>query len=136
MIFATVLALWSADAALAQKAPPTDIDCDNAGTNPEMTECQARELVEADAALNASYRQALDEIKKASHLNANQRRDWERAMRESQRNWLSYREKDCGEVTGWEWYQGTGMRVASLLCKVTKTRARTLELAARYGQSK
>ncbi len=133
---AVVLMLWSGGMAHAQKPPAKAADCDSGGSNPEMAECHGRELAEADAALKATYKVALDEIKTASHLNANQRRDWERAMRESQRHWLAYREKDCGEVTGWEWYQGTGMKVASLVCKVVKTRARTLELAARYGQAK
>ena len=127
--------LWSGGTAQARKTPAKAADCDSAQSNPEMAECHARDLTEADAALNATYKAALDGIKAASHLNANQRRDWDRAMRESQRNWLAYREKDCGEVTGWEWYQGTGMKVASLVCKVVKTKARTLELAARYGQA-
>lgn len=133
---ALLLLLCSGGMALAQKASEQSGDCANAGSNPEMVACHVLEMTAADAALDATYKTALDEIKKASHLNANQRRDWQRALRESQRNWLAYREKDCGEVTGWEWYQGTGMRVASLVCKAVKTRARTLELAARYGQSK
>jgi uncharacterized protein YecT (DUF1311 family) len=108
-------------------------DCANATTTPEIAACAADDLAEADAELNATYRRALESIKAANHLNTNQRRGWERALREAQRHWLAFRDKDCGEVIGWEWFGGTGMGTASLACKAAKTRARTDEIKARYA---
>ena len=117
--------------ALAQERPP-QIDCTAPGSNPEIRECLERQAKVANAELNQVYQAVIADIKSQTHLNTNQRRDWERAMREAQRHWLAFTAKDCGEVMGWEWYQGTGQRTASLTCQVTRTRQRTDELKERY----
>ncbi|HRD78113.1 MAG TPA: lysozyme inhibitor LprI family protein [Hyphomicrobiaceae bacterium] len=120
---------------VAQPAtPPTKIDCETAKTTPDIAWCAGEELKAADAELNKAYQAALTYIAKADHLNVNQRRDWRRALQEAQRHWLAFRKKDCGEVTGWEWYGGTGMGTASLGCEIAKTKTRTEELKARYGK--
>lgn len=119
--------------AMPTAAAAQRIDCDKAATTPEIAACAAEDLKRADDELNAVYRAALASIGKAAHLNTNQRRDWERAFREAQRHWLAFRDKDCGEVIGWEWFQGTGMGTASLACKADKTRARADEIKARYA---
>lgn len=126
---ATVLAACLAAPIAAQ--PKAAIDCDNAASTPEIAFCAAEDLKKADLELNAVYRAVLAEISRQTHLNTNQRRDWERAVREAQRHWLAFREKDCGEVIGWEWFQGTGMGGASLACKAQKTWARAAELKSR-----
>jgi uncharacterized protein YecT (DUF1311 family) len=121
-------------AATALSAPSlAAIDCEKAVTTPEIAWCAEQDLKSADAALNAAYREAIDSIKGASHLNSNQRRDWERALREAQRHWIAFSAKDCGEVMGWEWHGGTGRAAAGLACQAAKTRQRTEELKSRYS---
>ncbi len=121
----------------AQKSQPASkIDCEAASTTPELAHCANEDLKAADAILNQTYKAALASIDGASHLTTNQRRDWRRAMQETQRHWLAFRDSDCGPLIGWEWFQGTGqgtgMGAASLACKAHKTRLRTEEIAVRY----
>ena len=110
------------------------LDCAKAVATPELAACAAEDLKTADAELHATYKSSLAAIGQVKHLNTNQRRDWERALREAQRHWLAFRDKDCGEVVGWEWFQGTGMATAGLACKAQKTRARIEELKGRYAR--
>lgn len=112
---------------------PSEADCAKAVSTPEIVACAAKELTRADAELNAIYRQAIAHIRSADHLSASQRRQWERALRLAQQNWSAFRDQDCGEPVGWEWFQGTGMGTASLACKIGKTRTRAEELKGRYG---
>ena len=130
MALAIVVVLIAGASAGAQPQP---IDCAKAVTTPELAHCAAEDLKTADAALAATLKAAIDKAGAATHLGTNQRRDWQRALREAHRHWLAFRDKDCGEVTGWEWFQGTGMGTASLTCKAAKTRQRTEELRTRYG---
>jgi uncharacterized protein YecT (DUF1311 family) len=137
------LALLAAACLLASTAPliaqpasaPPKIDCDKAKTTPEISWCAGEELKAAEAELKKAYEAALAHIAKSEHLNVHQRRDWRRALQEAQRQWMAFRKKDCGEVTGWEWYGGTGMGTASLACEIAKVRTRIEELNARYGKT-
>ncbi len=117
----------------AQEARQPTPNCENPASTPEIAFCVDLELRAADTELNREFQDAIRKIKGARHLNANQRRDWERALREAQRHWIAFRDKDCGEVTGWEWYQGTGQGAATLGCKVVKTKVRIEDLKARYA---
>ncbi len=128
---AAAITLATCMAAVAQRGTET-INCETASSTPELAWCTEQQLKAADAELNAVYREAIASIKGAGHLNTNQRRDWERAMREAQRHWIAFTAKDCGEVTGWEWYRGTGQGTATLACRLTKTKQRTQELKSRY----
>ncbi|MFM9940910.1 MAG: lysozyme inhibitor LprI family protein [Hyphomicrobiaceae bacterium] len=116
-------------AAQEAKKPP---NCEQAASTPEIAFCAELELREANVELSKVFKDVIAKIKAASHINVNQRRDWERAMREAQLHWIAFRDKDCGEVTGWEWYRGTGQGAATLGCKAAKTKARAEELKARY----
>ncbi len=116
--------------AAAQPKP----DCTAPSSTPEILYCTDVELKTADAELNRAYQDAIAAIKAARHLSPIQRRDWEQALREAQRHWVAFTAKDCGEVTGWEWYQGTGQGTASLACRLLKTKTRTEELKARYNR--
>jgi uncharacterized protein YecT (DUF1311 family) len=108
-------------------------DCAQKSSTPEMNACFERALAAADDRLNELFQQALEHIAAAEQLTAEQRKDWEAALRESQRRWMRFRDIDCGEVIGFEWLGGTGMAAASLGCKLTKTEARAAELEERYA---
>ncbi len=126
---ATLLVMAGPDPAVANPKP----DCTSPSSTPEITYCTGLYLEAADAELNRAYQDVITSIRTASHLNAAQRRDWEQAMGEAQRHWIAFTAKDCGEVTGWEWHQGTGQGAASLACRLMKTQARTEELKTRYS---
>ena len=121
----------------AQKAPASattpPVDCTKGSSTPEIAQCAAEDLKIADMQLSAAYLASLAAIDRAAHLNVVQRRDWKRAFQEAHRHWLAFRDKDCGQLIGWEWFRGTGMATASLSCKAAKTRARVEELNTRYG---
>lgn len=123
--------------ALAVAATPVmaedDEDCGQKSNTQEMNACFERALAAADARLNEVFQQALDHIAAAEQLTPAQRKDWEAALRESQRRWMRYRDIDCGEVIGFEWLGGTGMAAASLGCKLVKTETRTNDLEERYA---
>jgi len=117
--------------ALAQQK--SVIDCSTATTTVELTWCSGQELDAADRKLNAVFKAVLAHIAAADMLTPAQRREWTNAMREAQRRWIAFRDQDCGELIGWEWFGGTGMGGAMLGCKISKTEARTKELDERYS---
>jgi uncharacterized protein YecT (DUF1311 family) len=122
-------ALWS-----PLQAAPAKPACEDAGSTPEIQACIDRLLKAADAELNRVYQAAMRSIDKADHLNAEQRKGWKAALQKAQRQWIAFRDADCGEPVGYEWFGGTGMGAAVLGCKLTKTEARIAELRQRYEQ--
>jgi uncharacterized protein YecT (DUF1311 family) len=128
--------LWLATglggAVAQQRAPDPAPDCRSPAPTVETAYCLEQELKAADTELNAAFQAAIARIKAQSHLTTSQRRDWDRALREAQRHWIAFVAKDCGEVTGWEWYRGTGQSSATLACRLARTKTRTVELIERY----
>ncbi len=126
---------FAAAACLATAATPgrsEEVDCGELVSNVEMTECQHRHYEVVDKELNRVYGLALASIAKQEHLTATQRSDWEDAFRRAQRSWVAFKEVDCGEMIGWEWYEGSGMALESWTCLVERTEQRTKEIQSRY----
>lgn len=117
--------------ALAQ-AQDQDDPCDEAETTVEITQCLRQDYEAADAELNRVYQAAMAHIDKADYMPARTRRDWKEMLREAQRNWIAFKEKDC-DLLQLEWWQGSGANAASLGCLITKTETRTDELKERYA---
>jgi len=111
-------------------APP--LDCARASSTAEISFCAEIDLKRADAELNVVWRQALGAIDRQSQMDTATRAKWATALRASQRAWIAFRDADCGEPIGYEWYGGTGMSLAVLTCQMEKTRARSAELKQRY----
>ena len=128
-------ALFLAAGLLVTPVMAQEEDCSQMTSTPEMNACFERALAAADARLNEVFQQALEHIAGADQITADQRRDWEAALRESQRRWMRFRDIDCGEVIGFEWLGATGMTAATLGCKITKTETRANELEERYPAS-
>lgn len=129
-----VVATLALAAATPLAAMPRDRgDCTDSGSTHEIVRCATRELAAADQRLNRAYQDALTEIARARHLDGTQRQAWAQSLRDAQRQWVQFREADCGAPIGWEWYQGTGMGAASLGCMIRKTDVRADELRDRYG---
>lgn len=119
--------------AIAPAVAQDEEECGQKSSTPEMNQCFEQALAAADSRLNEVFQQAIEHIAAATQLTAQQRSDWENALREAQRRWIRFRDLDCGEVIGFEWLGGTGMTAAMLGCKLTKTEARTAELEERYA---
>jgi uncharacterized protein YecT (DUF1311 family) len=119
-------------AAAAQTEPK--IDCEKALSTVELNWCAGQEFEKADKKLNEIYKKVLAQIAGTDGMTRARRDQWAGAMREAQRHWIAFRDKDCGEVIGYEWSGGTGMTGAALGCMTSKTEARTKELEERYGE--
>ena len=121
--------LMLSGAALAQQPK---IDCKTAQSNVELGYCAEKEFERADAELNRIFTRVLAAIDRQDHYTPEQRTKWKTALRETQRNWMKFKEQDCGELIGYEWSGGTGTSLASLGCQTEKTRTRTRDLVDRY----
>lgn len=127
-----ILALAAPGAARADPEPK--IDCQNATSTVEMNFCADKEFAIADEALNAAYRKALKRVPavavdEMTRFNAT---SWEKALRNSQRAWVAFRDAECRDHVPMFWTGGTGTTVAVLGCMIEKTRARTKELQENY----
>lgn len=91
------------------------------GVTAEMLDCNAAELKRHDARLNAQYKAAL-----AAHGETQQA-----LLREAQRQWIKYRDANCGfyaQLTG-----GTMDRLNSSSCVLEATARRADELEGIVG---
>lgn len=119
--------VWSS-AALATE----DIDCENASSTVEMNYCSEQEYNKVDAELNRVYQKVMAGIDTHDDVEAERIKAWKDALKAAQRAWVAFKEKDCGELIGYEWYGGTGSTSASLGCMIQKTETRMKELKERY----
>jgi uncharacterized protein YecT (DUF1311 family) len=126
---ATLLAL--ATPAGAQWAPETS--CDNVDSGYGIRECLTKELVKADAALNASYKRAQDYIAQVADTSTDAKKTWLADLVKAQRAWMAYRDANClFELIGAEWHNGSGTTAAQQACVLAMTNQRTDELHKRY----
>lgn len=112
---------------LAMPAGAQDLDCENAMAQQEMNACAAQDYDEADAALNAAYKQARAAMKT---LDANLEpadRGAEAALLAAQRAWLPYRDAACASE-GWLMHGGSAEPLVVYGCLATLTRQRTQDL--------
>ena len=110
----------------AAQAEELGIDCKTAVSTPDITMCVNDAYEAADKQLNAAYRAATASIDKTG-VPPDAQRDWRKALVEAQRRWIAYRDAEC-ELTGFEWYGGTGRSAATLDCARELTESRTKSL--------
>lgn len=108
------------------------IDCDNAMSTVEMNACALRDFEAADRALNETYRKALAAVPEMATEKPFDARNWEDALRRSQRTWLAYRDAECKDHVPMHWTGGTGTNADVLGCMSSLTEARTKQLKERY----
>jgi uncharacterized protein YecT (DUF1311 family) len=113
-------------AALATQAEDLGIDCKKAISTPDVTLCINDAYEAADKQLNAAYHSAMASIDKGDR-SLEVRKDWRKALVEAQRRWIAYRDAEC-ELTGFQWFGGTGRSGAVLDCARVLTEARTKAL--------
>lgn len=114
-------------------AQQSRVDCKDPVSTVEINFCLEKELQRADVELNRAFQGALAFIDTHDEMSAAARSEWRTALRSAQRAWIAFRDADCGEPVGYEWYGGTGMGAATFGCSLEKTRARTKDLKERYS---
>jgi uncharacterized protein YecT (DUF1311 family) len=121
-------------AAAAQTATTDDLikgACASNVSNVELEDCLGKLAEKSDRELNAVWKRVLSSIG-AGRLEPAQRLDWRRKLTAAQRHWVQFRQADCSEPVGYEWFGGTGMGGAVSTCIAKHTLDRIQHLKARY----
>lgn len=104
-----------------------DLDCSNAQTQIDLTECAGIAFEAADADLNDSYRRAMSEMESIDAQVPSGAEGAVEALRKAQRSWISVRDNTC-IAEGYTWFGGTGQSMVELNCQTRLTRIRTEDL--------
>lgn len=104
-----------------------EVDCANAITQADMNTCAARDLTEADSALNLAFGAAVKRMKAVDAGLPQDRRGAEDALRRAQRAWITLRDAGC-EAAAWSYDGGSMQGMVLVSCKAEATRARNAEL--------
>ena len=130
-----ILVLCLGTAAAGAQTPTTEdrIERACAGnmSNVELKDCLGKFAEKTDRDLNTVWRRVLASID-SSKLKPSQRLDWRRKLTAAQRHWVQFRQADCSEPVGYEWFDGTGMGGAVSTCIAKHTLDRIQHLKARY----
>jgi len=96
--------------------------CENAGTNADITNCIAHEYEKADAELNHVYKLAFKGLNPKEAYN----------LKKAQRAWVIYRDAQCNAEYA-KWDGGSGGPAAHLGCLYRLTQLRISELHKTYA---
>lgn len=109
------------------------INCDAPMSTMEINYCADKAYAAVDAKLNAVWKKVMAGID-ASASDMAPADKWKAAMRDAQRAWITFRDKDCKEVVPFEWSGGSGTSAAVLGCLIEKTEARIKDLEGHIPQ--
>jgi uncharacterized protein YecT (DUF1311 family) len=123
LLSSIILCLFAASNVAAQN-PQTPNPCEDAQTTVEMRDCAGRDYKQADAELNALYKQLMATLSDKEH---------QASLRSAQQAWLKYRDANC-EFDAFENRGGTIYPVVYTSCLATMTTARTKELREQTEQ--
>lgn len=107
------------------------IDCTAPMTTVEINYCSEKAFAAVDVRLNAVWKKVMARIDTTASDMAPVEK-WKAAMRDAQRAWITFRDKDCQQALPFEWSGGTGTTAAVLGCMIEKTEARIKELESRF----
>ena len=108
-------------------AQAQQIDCANAISTVDMTDCAQHDFETADKALNLSYDAA---IKVMTAIDADLPKSEQgavAALKAAQRAWITVRDQTC-TAEGFTWAGGSGRGLVELSCKARVTKSRTDDL--------
>jgi uncharacterized protein YecT (DUF1311 family) len=128
------LVLLTAPGAAPVLAQALDAPCANAPNNVAYKDCLNRLSAQADQELDQVWKRVVEKIEHADYPGPKQRKAWEKELSDAQRDWLSFRQKDCGAVL-YEYWGGSGAGGFMTLCQLKHTRDRIKHLRARYDIS-
>jgi uncharacterized protein YecT (DUF1311 family) len=104
-----------------------NIDCGYPVNQMEMTFCAQKGWQEADADLNAVYKEAMAAMKETDSYLPDDMKGAATALRDAQRAWIPYRDKAC-EAYGFQARGGSMEPMLIYGCLATMTRQRVEEL--------
>jgi uncharacterized protein YecT (DUF1311 family) len=111
-------------------AQDDQVDCNNAQTQADMTNCAGQDFEKADKELNAVYKEAMASQVALDKQSAEISPDYVgavKALKKAQRAWIDYRDGECEGVS----YQAAGGTMQPMLelgCKADLTNKRIKEL--------
>ena len=117
--------------ALAQPKAPA-VDCTKASATSELNICAEQDWAREDAALNAVYKRVLAKIAASDQGEPYGAKSWDKALRDSQRAWVAFRDTDCKGLVPFDWTGGTGTTGAVLGCMSRTTKERAKDLRERF----
>lgn len=90
-----------------------------------------------DKRLNKVYDKALESIEnteKSKYFNFTEKKkdEWKKTLREVQREWVSFKEKECKKLVVYEKWGGSGIDAFIRKCLIRKTMNRIKQLKERY----
>lgn len=122
LLSSVILCLSITSNASAQETQAPD-PCANAQTTVDMGDCAGKEYKQADAELNAVYKQLMASLSDKEH---------QASLKSAQQAWLKFRDANC-EFDSFENRGGTIHPVVYTSCLAAMTRARTKELREQTG---
>lgn len=109
--------------------------CDDAGSNVEIGTCLAAVERDVERELLIALAHAHRSIARRDFMAPVTLARYAAAFDRAQAAWLVWREIDCGEVTKFEWWGGSGAGIAITSCRIDATAARVRDMTARYDLS-
>jgi uncharacterized protein YecT (DUF1311 family) len=123
LLSSIILCFLAASNAAAQN-PQSPDPCADPQSTVEMRDCAGKEYKQADAELNAVYKELMATLSDKEH---------QASLRSAQQAWLKYRDANC-EFDAFENRGGTIYPVVYTSCLTAMTRARTKELREQMEQ--
>ena len=111
----------------AAQAQDSEINCEDAQTQMEMTYCAEQDFTEADELLNAQYKQSRQATKAFDEDAISELQGADAALVAAQRAWVAFRDAHCASYG----YQARGGSMEPMLiyaCQADLTRQRTEQL--------
>jgi uncharacterized protein YecT (DUF1311 family) len=124
------LSFWLVGLGLLLAGPASaqePINCENAMTQAEMTQCANLDWLKADAELNMVYRSAIEKMTEMDAYLPEGLQGAVETLREAQRTWIPYRDKAC-DAYGFLARGGTMEPMLVYGCRADLTRDRIDEL--------
>ncbi len=117
----------AAVACVAGPAFAQTIDCANAVTQLDMTDCARQDFDAADKALNVSYQAAIEMMTSIDADLPKADQGAVAALKDAQRAWIVVRDSTC-TAEGFTWAGGTGRPMVELSCMARLTKSRIDDL--------
>ena len=94
-------------------------DCGDLESNLQMTNCTIAQAKAADAELADVFAKVIAAIEATTPdvMPADKVKDWEATMRQAQAEWEKFRDDDCDGNVSYEWWGGSGARLAVAACR-------------------
>ena len=127
---AALAALFIVSGMTVAHAQEDQVDCNNAQTQADMTNCAGLDFEKADKQLNAVYKKAMASQVALDKQSAEISPEYVgavKALKKAQRAWIDYRDGHC-EGVSYEAAGGTMQPMLELGCKATLTTNRIKEL--------